>query len=196
MTNSEIKIKYICFRGSKNKRGKNITPYQCAQINARNKEKGKPQSPKHSTTSDQRCEIVYEAKRGGEGQWRSIWSTARVHSWVRTAASWAADWASGTRPPHICGLTEVACAWRGMRLLSRMSANVLVPFQLSRIYTLFANFAQHQPAVVPARSALRILNHSPFSIIETLIAEWIIASKTAQFRKQTIAGDIVIPRRG
>jgi len=57
---------------------------------------------------------------GGTLQCLNIWSTALVHSCVKTAVNCAADWASGTLPPHIWGFIAVAWAWVGIKLLCKV----------------------------------------------------------------------------
>ena len=48
---------------------------------------------------------------GGEDQFRSIWSRARVHSATQALASFSTPAAVGVRPPHMAGLAakERAC---------------------------------------------------------------------------------------
>ena len=58
---------------------------------------------------------------------------------------------------------------------------------------LLANFVQDKPAIVPAEGTIWVFDHSPFRIIQALVAEWVISGESSKFGQEAVARNVVIP---
>lgn len=69
-------------------------------------------------------------------------------------------------------------------MIERMEGDVLV-----------THLHQHQPSIIPASVAIRIIAHTPLRIVQHVAAEGVIARQTAQFVKEVVGRHIVRPGR-